>query len=98
MVSVSLHDRPLGNGEQLLCLDVGPHHHGQHGQQLLLADVVIPIEIIHPEREMELVIPRVQFVLCWVSLHRSKVFKCPWLLIHQCKIVDLKCATTWTKS
>ena len=72
MVSVGLHDRPLGDGKQLLGLDVGPHHHGEHGQQLLLADVVIPIEIIHPECEMKFVIPRVQFVLCWVSLHRSK--------------------------
>ena len=87
MVGVGLHDRPLGDGEQLLGLDVSPHHHGQHGQQLLLADVVIPVEIIHPEREMELVIPCVQFVLRWVSLHRSKVFKYPWLFIHQCTIV-----------
>ena len=74
MVCVCLHDRPLRYGEELLGLDVGPDHHGEHGQQLLLADVVIPIEIIHPECEVKLVIPRVQFILGWVSLHGSKVY------------------------
>ena len=74
MVRVGLDDRPLRDGEELLGLDVGPHHHSEHGQQLLLADVVIPVEIIHPEREMELVIPRVQLILRWVPLHRSKVY------------------------
>ena len=74
MVRVGLDDRPLRDGEELLGLDVGPHHHGEHGQQLLLADVVIPVEIVHPEREMELVIPRVQLILRWVPLHRSKVY------------------------
>ena len=74
MVRVGLDDRPLRDGEELLGLDVGPDHHGQHSKQLLLADVVITIQIIHPEREMELVIPRVQFILCWVPLNRSKEY------------------------
>ena len=74
MVRVGLDDGPLRDGEELVGLDVGPHHHGEHRQQLLLADVVIPVQIIHTERKMELVIPRVQLILCRVSLHRSKEY------------------------
>ena len=36
LVLVCLQDGPLGDGEELLGADVGPDHHGQHGQQLLL--------------------------------------------------------------
>ena len=74
MIRVGLDDRPLRDGEELLSLDVGPDHHGQHGKKLLLADVVIPIQIIHPEREMKLIIPRVQLILRWVPLNRSKEY------------------------
>ena len=31
-----------------LRLDVVPHHHGQHCQQFLLANVVVTIKVVHP--------------------------------------------------
>ena len=73
LVSVRLHDGPLRDGEELLRLYVGPHHHGQHRQQLLLADVVVTIEVVHPESEVKLLLSGIEFVFRWVLLDRSEV-------------------------
>ena len=41
LVLVGLQDGPLGDGEKLLGADVGPDHHGEDGQQLLLHETCV---------------------------------------------------------
>ena len=77
LVQVGLHDCPLRDGDELLSGDVAPHHHGQHGQQLLLADLVITVQIIHPEREVELLHPGVELVLLGALLDWAEVGEDP---------------------
>ena len=77
LVQVGLHDSPLRDGDQLLSGDVAPHHHGQHRQQLLLADLVIAVKIVHPEREVELLHPGVELVLFGALLDWAEVGEDP---------------------
>jgi len=73
LVLVGLHDGPLGDGDQLLLADVGANHHGQHGQQLLLGDLVVTVQIVHPECKSEFFFPGVHLVLVGVFLDGSEV-------------------------
>ena len=73
LVEVGLHDRPLRDGDELLGGDVAPHHHGQHSKQLLLADLVVAVKIVHPEREVELLHSGVQLVLLSALLDWTEV-------------------------
>ena len=77
LVQVGLHDCPLGDGDELLGGDVTPHHHGEHGQQLLLADLVIAVKVVHPEREVELLHSGVELVLLSALLDWTEVGEDP---------------------
>ena len=55
LVEVRLVDGSLCDGYELLRADVVSHHHGQHGQQLLLADLVVAVQVVHSEGELEFV-------------------------------------------
>merc|ERR1711899_510208 len=54
LVEVRLVDGSLRDGYELLGADVVAHHHGQHGQQLLLADLVVAVQVVHSERKVKL--------------------------------------------
>jgi hypothetical protein len=41
---------------QLLVLQITPHHHLQHNKQLPIANIPIAINIIHPERKLQLLL------------------------------------------
>jgi hypothetical protein len=41
---------------QLLVLQIAPHHHLQHNEQLSIANVPIPIDIVYLEREPQLLL------------------------------------------
>jgi len=77
LVKVCLHDCSLRDGDELLGADVVPHHHGQHGQQLLLADLVVTVQVVHPEGEVELLHPGVELVLLRALLDWSEVGQDP---------------------
>ena len=51
LVGVGLHDGPLGDGDELLLADVGAHHHGEDGQELLLGDALVAVQVVHPESD-----------------------------------------------
>ena len=77
LVEVRLVDGSLCDGYELLRADVVSHHHGQHGQQLLLADLVVAVQVVHPERKVKLLHPRVQLVLLSTLLDGPKVSQHP---------------------
>ena len=69
LIQIRLKQHPLCDGDKLAGGDVGPHHHGQHSQQLLGQDfhsafkashpylfgyAAITIKIIHGEGKLEL--------------------------------------------
>ena len=77
LVEVRLVDGSLRDGYELLGADVVAHHHGQHGQQLLLADLVVAVQVVHSERKVKLLHPRVQLVLLSTLLDGPKVSQHP---------------------
>ena len=67
---VSFQDRPLGNAHQLLLADVVADHHLEDAQQLVPRDRVIVVEVVHLEREPQLVratVELVRSVLLWLA-------------------------------
>jgi len=73
LVQVSFHNSPLGNGYKLFSADIGSYHHCQHCQQLLLADLVVSIQVVHSECEVKFFHSRVQLVLFDTFLYWPEV-------------------------
>jgi len=63
LVPVCLLDGALCDAVQLVLADVLADHHLQHSQQLRLGDGVIVIQVVHLERESELLLPAVEFII-----------------------------------
>ena len=41
---------------QLLILQIAPHHHLQHNEQLAIADVAVAVDVVHLERKPQLLL------------------------------------------
>ncbi len=50
----------LGNGVHLLLRQVGAHEQAQYGQELVLADALVLVAIVHVEHKAQLVLARVR--------------------------------------
>jgi len=73
LVGVGLHDGPLRDGDELLLADVGTNHHGEDGEELLLGDAVVAVEVVHPEGESKLLLAPVELVFFDVLLQWPEV-------------------------
>ena len=51
---INLVNEPLGNFVQFLLVD-SLHHLGQDGEQLVLGDLPVPVQVVHAEGEPQLV-------------------------------------------
>lgn len=73
LILISLQNGPLCNGDELLSADVSTNHHRQNCQQLFLGDLIITIQVVHPECKVEFLHPGVQFVLFNIFLDWSEM-------------------------
>merc|ERR1711997_299403 len=73
LVHIGLLDGSLCDGDELFSADVVPDHHGQHCQQFLLADLVVPVQVVHPEGKVKLLHPSVELVLLRIFLNWSEM-------------------------
>ena len=53
LIQVCFKQHPLRDGEKLVGGDIGPHHHGQHSQQLLVKFSLSPVLNIRTSLDMQ---------------------------------------------
>merc|ERR1711997_497287 len=73
LVHIGLLDGSLCDGDELFSADVVPDHHGQHCKQFLLADLVVPVQVVHPEGKVKLLHPSVELVLLGIFLYWAEM-------------------------
>lgn len=56
MIQIGLHDRFIYNLLQLLILQIAPHHHLQHDEQLSITDVAVTVDIVDFEGKAQLLL------------------------------------------
>jgi len=56
-VLVGLHDRLVDDLLQLLILEVVPHHHLEHEEQLAVGDVPVSVHVVYLEGKFEFLFP-----------------------------------------